>query len=56
MTRDDDVLEPNEVFQIFLLSTSDADVTLGEVSVANITILNDDCKLLDSKNQFVHCL
>ena len=44
MTADDDILEFSETFQISVMSTtSDADVNLGDISVATITILNDDC-------------
>ena len=44
MTGDDDVLEFSETFQISVVSTtSDADVNLGDISVATIAILNDDC-------------
>ena len=46
MTGDDDTLEFSETFQISVISTtSDADVILGDISVATITILNDDSKL-----------
>ena len=43
MTGDDDIMEFSEMFQISVVSTSDADVNLGDISVATITILNDDC-------------
>ena len=44
MTVDDDILEFSETFQISVRSTtSDDDVNLGDISVATITILNDDC-------------
>ena len=44
-TSDDEVLEFSETFQISMMSTSDADVILGGISSAIITILNDDSKL-----------
>ena len=51
MTVDDDTLEFSETFQISLIpTTSDDDVNFGDISVATITILNNDCN-----SDTLHC-
>ena len=45
---DDDIREPNEMFQITFNITSSPNIAVTDWSIENVTIIDDDSKYLQS--------